>query len=188
MKMQANNIKAGMIIEHNGQNWKVLKAQTIKPGKGGAFLQAEIRNITTGNKSNHRWRTNDKITKLDSRQSKSTFLYQSGDDYIFMDAKTFEQITINANIVGEDAIFLTENIEIEICFVNHEPVSIILPSTVQVTVEECDPPIKGKNSNKIGKLSNGLSVTIPQYIDRGVDIIINPVEMIYIEKCKEKNE
>ncbi|GAB3125949.1 elongation factor P [Novispirillum itersonii] len=187
MKINANLIRPGMVIEHEGRSWSVLKTQIVQPGKGGAFITVEIRDVDTGNKSNARWRTADTVEKLDVRQIDCTYLFQDESGFNFMDKETFDQFPLNVELVGEKGGFLQDGMEVVIDLIEGKPVSVKLPTTVVLTVTECEPVVKGQtasSSYKPGMLDNGMRVMIPPHIDAGTKIVVNTEECAYVERFK----
>ena len=159
MKQQANLIRAGQVLEHEGRRWTVLKQQIITPGKGGAFIQVEMRDMKTGNKTNERWRTADTVERLMTDTKDYTYSYTEGDNLILMDPETFEQAFIPKEILGDQVAFLQDNMKVEVDTVEGDPVGMHLPASVILTVEEADPVVKGQtaaSSYKPAKLSNGV--------------------------------
>ena len=188
MKIQANTIRPGNIIEHNGRQWGVLKIQLIQPGKGGAFIQVEMRDIRTGTKTNERWRTQDTVEKLSVEERECTFLFGDADNITFMESETFEQFSVPAEVVGESAAFLQEGMAVTIDLVEGSPVSVNLPATVIMAVVEADPVVKGQtaaSSYKPGKLENGLRVMIPPFVETGTRIVVNTADCTYVERAKD---
>ena len=187
MKQQANLIRAGQVIEHEGNRWTVLKQQIITPGKGGAFIQVEMRNLKTGNKTNERWRTADTVERLQTEQKVYTYSYTEGDNLVLMDPETFEQAMIPAEILGEKVAFLQDNMEVEVDLVEGDPVAMSLPDTVVLQIVEADPVTKGQtatSSYKPAKLENGVTVGVPPYIEAGEKIRVNTVDRTYMERVK----
>jgi elongation factor P len=187
MKIQANSIRGGMVIEHEGKQWTVLKIQILQPGKGGAFIQVEMRNVATGTKSEQRWRTQDTVERLEVRENDCTYLFKEDDSYTFMDTQTYDQFTIPGEILGERAAFLQDNMAVTIDFIEGKPVSVNLPQTVVLTVTEADPVVKGQtaaSSYKPGVLENGLKVMIPPFVEAGTKIVVNTDDLSYVERAK----
>jgi elongation factor P len=187
MKISANSIRGGMVIEHEGKQWMVLKNQVVQPGKGGAFMQVEMRAIDGGNKSQARWRTADTVERLDVREIDCTYLFKDGDMLTFMDSATFDQFSLTAEMLGEQAAFLQDNMEVSVNFIEGKPVGVKLPSTVVLKVIEADPVVKGQtaaSSYKPGLLENGLKVLIPPFIEAGTMIVVNTEDTSYVERAK----
>jgi elongation factor P len=187
MKQQANLIRAGQVLEHDGNRWTVLKQQIITPGKGGAFIQVEMRNLKTGNKTNERWRTADTVERLQTEQKVYTYSYTDGDNLVLMDPETFEQAMIPADILGEKVAFLQDNMEVEVDLVEGDPVAINLPVSVVLRIVEADPVTKGQtatSSYKPAKLENGLKCMVPPFIESGERIVVRTDDITYVERFK----
>ena len=185
MKILGNEIKPGMILEHKNDLWSVLKAQHVKPGKGGAFNQVELKSLTKGTKLNQRFRSSENIERAQLEEKKFNFLYTSGDESFFMEPKTFEQISIKANILGEKSKLLSENLEVSISFLEDSPLSIDLPNNIECVIENTEGVVKGQtaaSSYKPAKLDNGLTITVPPFIENGDKIIIDSRNLEYVKK------
>jgi len=187
MKQQANLIRAGQVLEHDGRRWTVLKQQIITPGKGGAFIQVEMRDLKTGNKTNERWRTADTVERLMTDNKDFTYSYTDGENLVLMDPETFEQSMVPVSILGEQAPFLQDNMQVEVDLVEGDVVGIHLPSTVVLEVVEADPVVKGQtaaSSYKPAKLSNGVKTTVPPFIESGEKIVVKTEDGSYVERSK----
>ena len=130
MKQQANLIRAGQVLDHEGQRWTVLKQQIITPGKGGAFIQVEMRNLKTGNKTNERWRTADTVERLQTDNKDYTYSYPDGNNLVLMDPETYEEAHVPADLMGDAAPFLQDQMKLVVDLVEGEPVAIHLPASV----------------------------------------------------------
>jgi len=187
MKINANLMRPGNIIEHNGKQWVVLKTQIVQPGKGGAFITVEMRDIRTGTKSNDRWRTADTVEKCNVEEKECTFLFRDDTHLTFMDSETFEQFTMPADVLGESVAFLQDGMVVEVDFVEGSPVSVALPEKVVMLVVEADPVVKGQtasSSYKPAKLENGLKILVPPFIAEGEKIIVGTADCTYVERAK----
>ena len=187
MKIQANTIRPGNVIEHNGKQWGVLKIQLIQPGKGGAFIQVEMRDVKSGNKTNERWRTADTVEKLSVEENECTFLFGDSDILTFMDSTSYEQFTVPREMLGETAAFLQDGMVVMAELIEGTPVAIQLPTTVIMEIVEADPVVKGQtaaSSYKPAILSNGVKVLVPPFIETGTKIVVNTVECAYVERAK----
>lgn len=187
MKINANSIRGGMVIEHEGKQWSVIKHAIVQPGKGGAFIQVEMRDVASGTKSQARWRTADSVERLEVREIDCQYLYKEGEMYTFMDKSTYDQFGINGELLGERAAFLTDNMDVSVDFIEGKPVSVTLPKSVVLTVTEADPVVKGQtaaSSYKPGLLENGLKVLIPPFIEAGTKIVVNTEDCTYVERAK----
>jgi elongation factor P len=187
MKQQANLIRAGQVLEHDGRRWTVLKQQIITPGKGGAFIQVEMRDLKTGNKTNERWRTADTVERLMTDNKEYTYSYTEGDNIVLMDPETFEQTHVPLDLLGDAAPFLQDNMTIEVDLVEGEPVAAHLPQTVILEITEADPVVKGQtasSSYKPAKLSNGVKTMVPPFIEAGEKVVVRTEDGSYVERAK----
>src|ERR1700755_140846 len=147
MKQQATLIRAGQVIEHDGRRWTVLKQQIITPGKGGAFIQVEMRNLKTGNKTNERWRTADTVERLTTEEKEYTYSYSDGTNLVLMDPETYEEHHVPAQLMGDAAPFLQDQMPLPVDLVEGEPVAIHLPASVTLEVVEADPVVQGQTGS-----------------------------------------
>lgn len=187
MKINANLIRVGNIIENNGRQWAVLKTAIVQPGKGGAFITVEMRDIRTGTKTNERWRTADTVEKCNVEEKDCTFLFVDGDNLTFMDQENFEQFSLAKDVLGEAAAFLQDGMQVAVDFIEGSPVSVSLPEKVTMLVVEADPVVKGQtasSSYKPAKLENGLKILVPPFIAEGEKIIVNTGDCSYVERAK----
>ena len=185
MKINAGEIRVGMLIEYKNDLWQVLKTQHVKPGKGGAFAQVEMKSINKNTKLNERFRSSETVEKASVDEIKFNFLYEDENSYFFIDPKSFEQIEIKKNIVGEKGKLLTENLEVSINFYNEIPLSVDLPNQVNCKIDTTEAALKGQtisSSYKPAVLNNGLSVQVPPFIESGDEIIIDTRNLEYIKK------
>ena len=188
MKIQANTIRPGMVIEHQGKQWSVLKIQLLQPGKGSAFIQVEMRDVATGLKSNERWRTADSVEKLMTEQRDYTFLYADGDLYTFMDAETYEQETLNRDAIGDVAVYLQDGMAVIMDFIEGKPYGITPPVQVTLEVVEADAVVKGQTASSSYKpaiLENGVKIMVPPHIEAGTRVVVNTAEGTYVERAKD---
>lgn len=187
MKVGANTIRPGNLIEHNGKQWAVLKSQIITPGKGGAFVQVEMRDIKTGTKSNDRFRTADTVEKLSVDERACTFLFADEDNITLMDAETFEQIAVSRELAGDPARFLQDGMEVTVDLVEGKPVSVELPDSAVFVVKETDAVVKGQtaaSSYKPAILDNGVRTMVPPHIKEGERIVVSTADGSYLERAK----
>ncbi len=187
MKIQANTIRPGNVIEHEGKQWSVLKIQLIQPGKGGAFIQVEMRDVASGVKTNVRWRTQDTVEKLSVDEREYSYLYADGELLTFMDSETFEQTTISKDLLGDAAAFLQENMHVTMDLIEGKPVAVRLPQTVTLEVTEADPVVRGQtaaSSYKPAMLSNGVRVMVPPFVEAGTRVVVNTEDGSYVERAK----
>ena len=185
MKINAGEIRVGMLLEYKNDLWLVLKTQHVKPGKGGAFAQVEMKSFGKNTKLNERFRSSESVEKASLEETNFNYLYDDENNYIFMDPKTFEQIEIKKNIVGEKGKLLTENLEVSVSFYNENPISIELPNQVTCKIETTDVALKGQtvsSSYKPATLDNGLNIQVPPFIDSGDEVIVDTRTLEYIKK------
>ena len=187
MKILGNEIKPGMIIEHRNDLWSVLKAQHVKPGKGGAFNQVELKSVKKGTKLNERFRSSDTVERAVLDEKKFNFLYEDKNNFHFMDQTNFEQIAINKSLLGEKNKLLKENMAVNVHFYEDQALSVDLPSSVELTITNTDATIKGQtasSSYKPATLENGINIMVPPFINSGDKIILDTSTLEYIKKIK----
>ena len=185
MKISGNEIRVGMLIEHKNDLWQVLKTQHVKPGKGGAFAQVEMKSVNRNTKLNERFRSSDAVEKASLDEIKFSYLYEDEDDYYFINPKTFEQINIKKNIIGEKGKLLTENLEVDISFYNESPLSVEMPNQVTCKVKTTDVALKGQtvsSSYKPATLDNGINIQVPPFIESEDEIIVDTRTIEYVKK------
>ena len=185
MKISSNEIRVGMLIEHKDDLWQVLKTQHVKPGKGGAFAQIEMKSVSKNTKLNERFRSSDYVEKASLDEIKFNFLYEDETDYYFINQKSFEQINIKKNIVGEKGKMLTENLQVSINFYNDRPLTIELPNQVTCKILTTDVALKGQtvsSSYKPATLDNGINIQVPPFIESGDMILVDTRNVEYIKK------
>ena len=187
MKMLGNEIKPGMVIEHKNDLWSVLKAQHVKPGKGGAFNQVELKSIKKGTKLNERFRSSDNTERVVLDEKKFNFLYEDETNCHFMDQTNFEQIAIDKSLLGEKNKLLKENMEINVQFYEDQALSVELPTSVELIIESTDAAIKGQtasSSYKPATLENGINIMVPPFINSGDKIVLDTRTLQYVKKNK----
>ena len=187
MKILGNEIKPGMIIEHKNDLWSVLKAQHVKPGKGGAFNQLELKSVKRGTKLNERFRSSDTVERAILDDKKFNFLYEDENNCHFMDQINFEQIQINKSLLGEKNKLLKENMEVDVQFYNDEALSVELPSNVELKIESTDAAIKGQTASasyKPATLENGIKIMVPPFINSDDKIVLDTRTLEYVKKIK----
>ena len=185
MKISGNEIRVGMLIEHKDDLWQVLKTQHVKPGKGGAFAQVEMKSVNKNTKLNERFRSSDSVEKASLDEIKFNFLYQDETDYYFINQKSFEQINIKKNIVGEKGKMLTDNLEVNISFYNDKPLVVDLPNQVTCKITSTDVALKGQtvsSSYKPATLDNGINIQVPPFIESEDTVIVDTRTIEYIKK------
>ena len=185
MKISANEIRVGMLLEYKDDLWEVLKTQHVKPGKGGAFAQVEMKSLNKNTKLNERFRSNDDVEKASLEEIKFNYSYKDEDNYYFIDPKSFEQINIKKNIVGDKGKMLSENLEVIVSFYNENPLTLQLPNQVACTIETTDVALKGQtvsSSYKPAILDNGIKIQVPPFIESGDKIIVDTRTIEYVKK------
>ena len=187
MKISANQIKTGMIIEHNNDLWEVLRTQHVKPGKGGAFNQVELKSINKNTKLNERFRSNDTIEKAILDEKKYNFLFEDSENYHFMDQVSYEQILIKKSKIGEKGKLLKENTEVTINFYDDSPLSVDLPITIICKIIRTDASLKGQtvsSSYKPAIIENDVKIQVPPFIDTDDEILIDTRTLEYVKKIQ----
>ena len=185
MKINAGEIRVGMLLEYKSDLWQVLKTQHVKPGKGGAFAQVEMKSLEKNTKLNERFRSSETVEKASLDETDFNYLYEDENNYIFMNPKTYDQIEIKKDIVGERGKLMTENLEVSVSFYNDNPTSVELPNQVTCKIETTDVALKGQtvsSSYKPATLDNGLNIQVPPFIESGDEVIIDTRTFEYIKK------
>jgi len=185
MKINAGEIRVGMLLEYKKDLWQVLKTQHVKPGKGGAFAQVEMKSVGKNTKLNERFRSSETVEKASLEETDFNYLYDDESNYVFMNPKTFDQIEIKKDIVGEKGKLMTENLEVSVSFYNDNPISVELPNQVMCKIETTDVALKGQtvsSSYKPATLDNGLNIQVPPFIDSGDEVIVDTRTLEYIKK------
>jgi elongation factor P len=185
MKLYASEIRVGMLIEYKDDLWQVLKTQHVKPGKGGAFAQVEMKSVNKNTKLNERFRSSESVEKASLDETKFNYLYGDETDYYFMNPKSYEQINIKKETVGKKGKMLTENLEVSISFYNEKPLTVELPNQVTCTIDTTDVALKGQtvsSSYKPATLDNGINIQVPPFIESGDKIIVDTRTIEYIKK------
>lgn len=188
MKISGNEIRVGHILEYNEKIWVVLKTQHTQPGKGGAYMQVEMKTLTGGTKTNVRFRSAEQVECVYLDERFCQYLYTGNDNFVFMDQETYEQIYILKDSVGDTARFLQDGMVVTINFYEGKPLSVQLPDTVALTVTEAEPVVKGQtaaSSFKPAILENGLRIMVPPYIETGTCIVVNTTEGTYVKRVKD---
>ena len=185
MKINAGEIRVGMLLEHKNDLWQVLKTQHVKPGKGGAFAQVEMKSVNKNTKLNERFRSNETVEKASLEETQFNFLYGDENNYFFINPKSFDQIEIKKDIVGDKGKLLTENLGVTISFYNDSPISVDLPKQVKCKIDTTDAALKGQtvsSSYKPAVLVNGLNIQVPPFIESGDEVIVDSRSLEYIKK------
>ncbi len=185
MKINATEIRVGMILEYKEDLWEVLKTNHVKPGKGGAFAQVEMKSLNKSTKLNERFRSSETVEKAMLEEIKYSFLYNDENNYHFINNKTFEQIQLTTNLVGEKGKMLYENLEVTINFHDNNPLNITLPNLITCIIDVTDAALKGQtvsSSYKPARLDNGLNIQVPPFIEKGDEVIVDTRTMEYVKK------
>jgi elongation factor P len=183
---QANILRPGMLIRFDGEPVRVVEAEHIKPGKGPAYVQAKMKNINTGQKVSHRFRTSEGVERIFIEKRTMQYLYSSDDQHVFMDNETYEQLTLTTELIGEDSVyFLIPNIEVGVEYMDNKPVGIELPNSVVLEIVETEPHMKGATASasyKPARLNTGLTIQIPPFLETGQKIEVDTREHKYLSK------
>ena len=185
MKINANEIRVGMLLEYKDDLWQVLKTQHVKPGKGGAFAQVEMKSVNKNTKLNERFRSSETVEKASVEETNFNYLYEDENNYFFMDPKSFEQVEIKKDIIGDKGKLLTESLEVSVSFYNEKPISVDLPNQVNCKIESTDAALKGQtvsSSYKPAILDNGLNIQVPPFIEAGDEVVVDTRNLEYIKK------
>ena len=185
MKINAGEIRVGMLLEYKNDLWQVLKTQHVKPGKGGAFAQVEMKSLTKNTKLNERFRSSETVEKASLEELKFNYLYDDEANYFFMNPENFEQINIKKKIVGDKGKMLTENLEVTINFHDETPLSVNLPNQIKSKIDSTDVALKGQtvsSSYKPATLDNGLSIQVPPFIEANDEIVLDTRTLEYVKK------
>ena len=186
MKINGNEIRPGNVIEHQGTIWVAVKINAVKPGKGGAFAQVELKNLIDGRKLNERFRATETVERVRLEQKDYSFLYEEGENLVFMDTETYEQLELNKDFVGERAAFLQDGMQVVVESHEERPIGIQLPDQVTLEVTETEPTIKGQtqsSSYKPAMLDNGVRCMVPPFITIGEKIVVDTNEITYVRRA-----
>jgi elongation factor P len=185
-KINGNEIRPGNVIEHDGSLWVAVKTNAVKPGKGGAYNQVELKNLLNGTKLNERFRSAETVEKVRLEQKDFSYLYEQGDSLVFMDTESYEQLELNKDFVGDRSAFLQEGMKVTVELYEERPIGISLPDTVVLTITEADPVVKGQtaaSSYKPAVLENGIRVLVPPFISSGEKIVVDTNEITYVRRA-----
>ena len=185
MKINASEIRVGMLLEYKDDLWQVLKTQHVKPGKGGAFAQVEMKSLNKNTKLNERFRSSETVEKASLEEIDYNYLYDDDLNYFFMNPKSFEQVEIKKELVGEKGKLLSENLEVKVSFYNDTPISVELPNQVKCKITSTDVALKGQtvsSSYKPAVLDNGLNIQVPPFIESGDEVIVDTRSLEYVKK------
>ena len=187
MKINGNEIKPGNVILHNDQIWVAVKTAHVKPGKGGAFAQVELKNLVTGSKLNERFRSSETVERVRLEQKDYQYLYDQGDTLVFMETETYEQVELAKEFVGERAAFLKEGMMVTVNSYEAKPIGITLPDHVTLEVVEADPVVKGQtaaSSYKPAVLENGVRILVPPFVAAGERVVVDTTEATYVRRAE----
>lgn len=188
MKVNANTLRAGNVMEYNGKLMVVTKSEILTPGKGAAVIKVEMKDIRTGNKDNVTFRTQEVVERVRLEQHECQFLYQDGEDYHFMNQASFDQFTVTKDLIGEAAAFLQDGMQVVVETYEEQPLSIQLPPTVTCEIVEAEPVVKGQTattSYKPAILDNGVKVMVPPFVEQGTRIVVKTEDSTYVERAKD---
>ena len=189
MKINGNAIRPGMLIEHQGRLWRAVKIQHTQPGKGGAYLQAELKDLRDGTKLNERFRSSETVERVHLEQKEYQYLFSDGDMHTFMDNETFEQIAFSTDIIGEDQIpFLQEGMAVTVGSHEGQTIGVTLPDTAAYRIVEADAVVKGQtaaSSYKHAILENGVRILVPPHVEAGTRVVVNLADRSYVERAKD---
>jgi len=187
MKINGNEIKPGNVVEHKGGLWVAVKTNAVKPGKGGAFNQVELKNLIDGTKLNERFRASETVEKVRLEQKEFQYLYEEGDMLVFMDTTTYDQLELQKEFVGDRSAFLQDGMQVTVEIYEERPIGINLPDYVTLEIVEADPVVKGQtvsSSYKPAMMDNGVRVMVPPFIDAGEKIIVDTNEITYVRRAE----
>ena len=188
MKINAGEIRVGMLLEYKNDLWQVLKTQHVKPGKGGAFAQVELKNLRNNSKLNERFRSSETVERIILEEKKASYLYEENDKIIFMDAITYEQKFISKDLVGDKYKLLEDGMEVILNTFEEEIISIELPDTVSVEILEADAVVKGQTASSSYKpaiIKDNIRILVPPHIEAGSKIVIKTEDLSYVERAKD---
>ena len=186
MKINGNEIRPGNVIQHNGSLWAVAKLQHVKPGKGGAFAQVQLKNLLNGSKLNERFRSSETVERVRLEQNDYQFLYETDGMLVFMNTDSYEQIELQSDFVGERTAFLQDGMMVVVESHESRPIGVRLPDQVTLEVSETEPVVKGQtaaSSNKPAMLENGVRIMVPPFVEAGDKIVVDTNEVTYIKRA-----
>ena len=187
MIISANSIRIGNVLEYQKRSWQVLKKDHVKPGKGGAYVQIEMKDIVSGTKTNVRFISTENVSKAHLESKKYQYQYMDNKDLVVMDMKSFESFNFSQDLLGDSLSFLQDEMDIEVEYCNEEPINIKLPEFVTLEIVEADVVVKNQtasSSYKPAKLENGVKVMVPQFVESGNKIVVRTDDATYVERAK----
>lgn len=188
MKVNANQLRAGNVIEQNGKLYAILKAQNVIPGKGNAITHVVMRGIADGVKTEERYRTSESVERVYIDERDFTYLYANGDMHTFMDVENYEQVEVPADVIGDGVVFLQESMPVKIKLYEGRPVAAELPQTTVLEITDTEPTVKGQtasSSYKPATLSNGVRIMVPPHISSGTRVVVSIADGEYLERAKD---
>ena len=188
MKISAIDIRVGNVIHHDGKLWSAVKTEHTQPGKGGAYMQVELKNLIDGTKLNERFRSAESVEKVQLEQLPFQYLYEDGDELVFMDQASFEQVNLSKNVIGDAVLYLQDNMIVELCMYEGATISVKLPDTVILEIAEADPVVKGQTATSSFKpaiLENGVKIMVPPHIGSGTKVVVRTADGTYVERAKD---
>lgn len=188
MKISGNEVRVGNVLEYEKKLWVATKIQHTQPGKGGAYMQVELKALLEGTKTNVRFRSAETVERVFLEEIPYQYLYAEGDDLVFMDQGTYEQITISKDMVGDAVSFIQDGMVVDVCFHEGRALSVKLPDSVVLTVSEADPVVKGQTASSSFKpavLENGYKIMVPPHIESGMRVVVNTTDGTYVERAKD---
>lgn len=188
MRVDANTVRKGHVLDHNGKLYVVIRSEIVIPGKGNAIVQVDMKDVRTGIKISERFRTQESVERVQLSDHEMQYLFGSDGDYTFMDQETYEQYVVPADVIGDQAAFLQDGMVCNVQTYEGKPLSVELPQTVTLEIVEADPVVKGQtasSSYKPAKLSNGVRVMVPPFIEVGTRVVVNTSDGSYIERAKD---
>jgi elongation factor P len=188
MKVNANTLRAGHVVEMNGHLYSVMKAENIQPGKGNPVTQVDMRRLSDGNKVTERFRTQEQVERAYIDERDFQYLYSEGESHAFMDIESFEQLSVPGDLIGESAAFLQDGMHVTMRLHDGKPVSVALPQKVVLEVTETEPTVKGQtaaSSYKPATLANGVRTMVPAFVTAGTKIVVNTEDGSYLERSKD---
>ncbi|RMF10972.1 MAG: elongation factor P [Alphaproteobacteria bacterium] len=186
MKINGNDIRPGNVIEHQNSLWRAVKTEHVKPGKGPAYLQVELKNLRDGRKMNERFRSSETVERVRLEQKDYQYLYEADGKYTFMDSETYDQVEIDGDLLGDDAVFLQDGMQVIVESHEGTPLGVILPDQVTLEVSETEPVVKGQtaaSSNKPAILENGVRVMVPPFINVGDKVVVATADRSYVRRA-----
>ncbi|GBD42787.1 Elongation factor P [bacterium HR40] len=188
MKISVNDMKPGMVIEHRGRLWRVVKTEHVKPGKGPAYQQVELKGLPEGTKLNERFRAADSVERVRLEETPHQFLYDDGERLHFLNQETFDEVALDRSLLGERAVWLEEGMVVNLLVHEGRPIDVELPETVVRTVVQADPVVKGQTaaaSYKPAVLDNGVRIMVPPHIESGARVVVDTRDGTYVERARE---